>query len=951
MAGNQRGISRREVMKGSGAAIALGVLPQVGHAEVGSLPGLAGLTKRTGPEVYSGEELKFIGMPIGGFFAGTVYLGGDGQLWNWDIFNQEHFGCVEREPTVFMGERLDAGGGANYVDPVKQQSPFHQAFELRVVDGKPRRVRFGDIRFRGEYPIGKVTYREGDADVEMSLEAFSPFCPQDVDNSSFPATTLTFRITNTGVSPQEFQLVYEFENPVLHYSKGRRSDIELRGAASDTHGVRFGAAAKPHSTLVRQEIVFADWSDGTYGSWKVTGTAFGSGPRRVSEMPSYMGDLHAGTVYIVNSHETRHGEDVVRGDAHVGTLTSPEFKIERKYINLRVGGGSHKGGTCVNLLVDGQVVRSVTGHDNNAMQWESMPVGDLGGKTAQLQVVDQVTGAWGNIGLGEVIFSDQPKEYVALTGLPDYGSFAIEFVGGADAVEASSEKATVTKSVQLAAGAHTELTLVVAWHFANCGPNLPGKRNWYATRWRDASDVVSDLVARWPRLQGNTRAWNKTWYDSTLPHWFLDRTFLNTSILASKTCKRLDEGRFYFWEGASCCAGTCTHVWGYAQAIGRLFPEIERYLRTEIDFGRAYHKDTGAIDYRCEYGQQVATDGQASCILRAYREHLMSQDDGFLKGIWPQVKGAMQLLIRQDPNHSGILDGAQYNTLDTAWYGEIAWISSLYIAALRASEAMAMRMGDTEFATECGKLASSGSKRMVQDLFNGEYFVNKVDSSHPEANNTNVGCHIDQLYGQSWALQVGLPRIVPEANAKTALKSLFKYSFYEDVWEYRRKNKAIPGGRWYATPKEAGLIMCSFPKGGAAQSVGQGGDAWAVGYFNECMTGFEYQVANHMIAEGMLEEGLKVVYAIHQRYQPSKRNPYNEIECSDHYGRAMAAYGSFVSIAGMEIDGPAHRLSIKPKLSGHFRCAFVNEQGWGTVDRAADGKTQVNYAFRLDAQR
>ena len=111
-----------------------------------------------------------------------------------------------------------------------------------------------------------------------------------------------------------------------------------------------------------------------------------------------------------------------------------------------------------------------------------------------------------------------------------------------------------------------------------------------------------------------------------------------------------------------------------------------------------------------------------------------------------------------------------------------------------------------------------------------------------------------------------------------ALKALFKHSFYDDVWEYRRKVKGIPGGRWYAAPGEPGLIMCSFPRGGAAESVGKGGDAWATMYFNECMSGFEYQVAAHMISEDLIDEGLALVYAIHQRYHGAKRNPYNEID-------------------------------------------------------------------------
>ncbi|HEY3780228.1 MAG TPA: GH116 family glycosyl hydrolase [Fimbriimonadaceae bacterium] len=941
------GLTRRDLLKVGGAALAASAIPaQAKTRESKSKPpNLKDLLERGEPEIYSGNELTFIGLPIGGLFSGTVYLGGDGQLWNWDVFNQEHFGCVERQPALFMGDSLSAGEGANYVAPVRQQSPFAQSFRLMVVGAITKTVRFGDIRFRGEYPIGRVTYSDADADVEMSLEAFSPFCPLDVENSAYPATTMTFTVTNKGSSPLALNLHYASENPVLIHSRSARDDFQLKADALPNYGVQF-SASRHSKTGSGRSVLFEDWSSGSYGKWKTTGTAFGDSPRKVSELPGYMGDVNAGTTYVVNSHQTRNGENVNQADAHLGTLRSPNFTIDLPYINMRVGGGDHKGKTCINLVVDGEIKRTCTGHANNRMGWESFNVSEFKGKEAYLEVVDQESGPWGNISLGEVVFADEPRFEEELESLQDFGTFCICALDANEA-QVNVEKAEVGRNFNLNPGQSERVTFIVAWHFPNCAKSLPGKRQWYASRWKDANAVASEIASRWPELQAKTRDWNKTWYDSTLPYWFLDRTFINTSILATSTCHRLDEGRFYFWEGVGCCAGTCTHVYGYAQAVGRVFPEVERYLRKEIDFGRAFHKDTGAIDYRAEFGPSVATDGQASCILRTYREHLMSPDDGFLRSIWPQVKGATSYLIAQDAKKDGILTGAQYNTLDTAWYGEIAWISSLYIAALRASEAMAVLMSDPDFAKQCGDLATVGSDKLVKDLFNGEYFINKVDPAHPEANNTNVGCHIDQIYGQSWALQVGLPRIVPERQAVTALKSLFKYNFYEDVWEYRRKNKAIPGGRWYATPKEAGLIMCSFPRGGADAAAGKGGDAWAVGYFNECMTGFEYQAAAHMIAEGLLFEGLSVVNAIHQRYHPSKRNPYNEIECSDHYGRAMASYGAYVSLTGFYANGPGHEMTFHPKASGAFRCALINPSGWGTYTRASNGKELVEYKQRV----
>ena len=116
-------------------------------------------------------------------------------------------------------------------------------------------------------------------------------------------------------------------------------------------------------------------------------------------------------------------------------------------------------------------------------------------------------------------------------------------------------------------------------------------------------------------------------------------------------------------------------------------------------------------------------------------------------------------------------------------------------------------------------------------------------------------------------------------------------------------------------PGEAGLLMCTFPRSDwdYDQAKGKGAE-WAAGYFNECMNGFEYQVAGHMIWEGMVTEGLAVTRAVHDRYHPSRRNPWNEVECGDHYARSMASYGVFLAACGFEYHGPKGHLGFAPRV-------------------------------------
>src|SRR6185295_12232515 len=122
------------------------------------------------------------------------------------------------------------------------------------------------------------------------------------------------------------------------------------------------------------------------------------------------------------------------------------------------------------------------------------------------------------------------------------------------------------------------------------------------------------------RLTGDTRKWHRTWYDSTLPHWLLDRLHAPVSTLATGTCQWWGNGRFWAWEGVGCCEGTCTHVWNYAHAAARLFPEIERNLREIQDLGVALHPD-GLVGFRGQRNGAYAADGQAGTVLKCYREH------------------------------------------------------------------------------------------------------------------------------------------------------------------------------------------------------------------------------------------------------------------------------------------------------------------------------------------
>jgi hypothetical protein len=183
--------------------------------------------------------------------------------------------------------------------------------------------------------------------------------------------------------------------------------------------------------------------------------------------------------------------------------------------------------------------------------------------------------------------------------------------------------------------------------------------------------------------------------------------------------------------------------------------------------------------------------------------------------------------------------------------------------------------------------------------------------------------------------------VLPEKETRAALQSLWRFNFTPDVGPYRDENKP---GRWYAMPGEGGLLMCTFPRADWDYDKAKGkGPNWAAGYFNECMNGFEYQVAGHMIWEGLVTEGLAVTRMVHDRYHAARRNPWNEVECGDHYARSMASYGVYLAACGYEYHGPQGHLGFAPRLTPEdFRAAFTTAEGWGTFAQKREGGKQTD---------
>jgi beta-fructofuranosidase/levanase len=164
-------------------------------------------------------------------------------------------------------------------------------------------------------------------------------------------------------------------------------------------GTRFTSAQAARPLAVPRGEVLADFERKSYGGWKVTGSAFGTAPALVARdgKRQFVGALGSG---LVNS--------AVNGDDAQGTLTSTAFRVSRGYIDFLVGGGNRPGELAVNLIVNGEVVRTATGGTGDVLDWVSWDARPFAGKEAQIQIIDRATGSQGHILVDHIVLSDGP---------------------------------------------------------------------------------------------------------------------------------------------------------------------------------------------------------------------------------------------------------------------------------------------------------------------------------------------------------------------------------------------------------------------------------------------------------------------------------------------------------------------------------------------------------------
>ena len=771
------------------------------------------------PRVYSGNRLARVSCPLGGIGTGSIGLGGRGNLQDWEIFNRPEIGnqLDYSFPSLF----IKAPGAEPYSIVLERRllPPYDLQQEGLGSENVPGLPRFAEARFFGSFPISRIEFEDRDCPVNVSLEAFSPFQPNDAEASGIPCAVLSYEIHNPGTAGLEAVVAWSISNPVGN-SESRRNECRTADGLSG--------------------LLMTD--------------------------PSLLGDDPMHGSFVLAALLPQDGENEV--------LTS------------------WKGGS----------------------EWQMGPYSfwfDNFAKTGHLGVAQEPSIPVGSVGIRQKI--------------PGGGKRLFRFL--------------------------------LTWHFPNrtperCGWKAPaGKEkellgNFYCTQFRDAWNVAEHVLANLQQLEARTRDFVSTLKNSTLPGAVKDAATANLSTLVSNTSFRIADGSFHGFEGCGVKAGlawgTCTHVWNYEVATQFLFPTLARSMR-ETSFG--YSTDAeGHMDFRhklplgYEHSRAAAADGQMGQIVKLYFDWIFLGDDDWLRQQWPATKRALAFAWRPggwDERKSGVMDGVQFNTFDVEFYGPNPMCGIWYLAALRAMERMAEAMGDRDLASDCHRMCTEGSRWIDANLFNGEFYIQKIRSIPPEkiasglregmgTNDTihpqfqlGDGCFIDQLIGQHFATIAGLGELLDSNNIRKALESIYRYNYKSTLMHHSSVQRV------YALNGEPAVVICDFTKGTRPEVP--------MPYYAETWTGLEYSVAVLMMAHGMVDQGIELFRNARSRYDGEKANPYDEIEFGRHYARPMASWAAIPALSGFHYDARVGRMELLPKIAvGKFQCFWSTPGAWGS---------------------
>lgn len=373
-----------------------------------------------------------------------------------------------------------------------------------------------------------------------------------------------------------------------------------------------------------------------------------------------------------------------------------------------------------------------------------------------------------------------------------------------DGVEAQN-RLVCAATRRLAPGETAEVWFGIGWHFpewmSSDGELL---RHRYAREFQDAGGVLQRALEEAARIEEGIIDWQSRVYGAKLPPLLQDAVINGLYVLARNSWW-LADGRFFLSESFTGCPITETLVCRFNGSfpLALLWPACEKaamaeFVRTQAESGQIAFGFGTPLGSRTPMMDLQRPIVSTEFVLLCWRNFVLWKDEAYLREVYPAMKRAMQYALTLDTDGDGLVNEApgsdtgfpanQYYDI-WPWWGTSAYTGSICLAALRAAEMAAEKLGDDAYREEIGGVRVRAQEAFERLLWNGSYYRLYNDPAKARSSETSL---TNALCGQWFAYAAGLGELVSRERVLSVIDTVLRLN--DGATGYGAVNGVRPDG-------------------------------------------------------------------------------------------------------------------------------------------------------------
>lgn len=766
------------------------------------------------------------GIPLGGIGSGSVELLPDGEFHYWQIANPPRLTRISLDKKVDDGEG-STGALSFWVRAKNENSkPVIRKLGMKTdADDFTYRMfawnkPIEKIDFDGRFPLCNLDYIDEGLPCKVSLRAVSPFVPHKSDISATPGFYLDFTIENPTNENLEISLLGALEPNFANKKESFKNSLIKM---DNGFGVHIQPEKKSKSASCG-DICLSINSDGENSYITADNFRF---------LKEYVGNSDFGVTQ----------ESFLFDFREFGSLPNSEIGVRPTTLPLNL-----------NLLTNEKL-------DSLCEEYSKYPF-----VLSLLKRIQYCTPDFPSSRDEKIAFLKCCRRQMWRMG-KDFGSCAL------------------CSKMALAPKEKKNVRFVLSWYFPNHF-SKGGKRlgHYYENLYKDSLDANKFLTANYDSVYKSAVDFADLLYNTSLSSVYPDAWSSNLSQLVKSSCY-LKNGKFGLWEGLGYCGFHTTDITYHASfGLINLFPDLQK---KQMKMGAEFQRKDGRVHHLFKPDFEHVDNGfdrvdmNMQFVLMVLRDYLFTGDRDYLVSLWDNVKRAMDSIEKLDTDGDGLPDyDTKRNTYDSwNFSGTPAYISILWLAALKSAVIIAEKMGDQIRQNKWNAILEKGENSLEEKLWNGEYY-----NLWRNETETDESLMSDQLDGEWFLKMMGVAGNLSDGRIRDVVKFIFEKNF----------------------DSEAGLInaACHDNRKTTIHTYKncQAGAVW---------TGIGYAFSALALSVGLNEIANTEIQSIHNN-QMRLGSFWDHWECGHHYTRPMSSWTTLHAALGLSVDYKNKILKFKP---------------------------------------